>query len=1445
MSSISSNSDSEKDSYESISETGSMSIVSPSELKDIENKTKLIETKTEYVYDSDCLRKKSNWSKSGNAYKFDHPEFDPKKLKTDIPSHSSKLDVLIKKIKDLDKKDMEKDGRHYKHFIFSDVKTSSHGAKLIASALLANGMNLAYTAELKKPAQKDTMQGGKDVPKKMYKKIELLDDKVLRETSGNNFYLLTSIGVYDQPISVALKKSIFKKFNERPDNIHGDLVRFIIMDSGYKEGVDLFDIKYIHMFEPSINTADQRQTIGRGTRTCGQKGLEFHPTQGWPLHVFIYDVDIPEQLRYQTYGTETLFDLYLKSMNIDLRLINFQHDLERATIYGSVDYELNRPIHTFVISGNMEGGNPSANTKKRIIIREDLPVLNLPEQISELTFPPRNPNAQPMDHDAMRQYVRRHFSVFKWEDVKMENNCLDKSEKSGGAEIVKYTPTQNFVRHFFTPEIPLKGMLLYHSPGTGKCHAKDTPILLHDGKIKMVQDIEIGDLLMGDDSTPRKVLSLANGQDDMYKVIPVKGDSYIVNSEHILCLKNSGKGRITYMKNQKSLPYRASYLDNKTVKVIAKSFATKEEALAFLPDPKMEENNIIEIEVNKYLKLAPSLQTKLKGYRKGVDFPYQHVDMDPYIIGLWLGDGGSRDPVITNQDATILKYLKNALNKYDLQLVYQSGYTYRISSYTGKPNANAFWNSMKKYNLQENKHIPYEYKCNSREVRMSLLAGIIDSDGYYCKKGKIFSISQKSNVLTEDILYLARSLGFAAYSSKVNKSCTYKGEKKTNVYNNITISGNGLEEIPNLVKRKQAEKRKQIKDTLSTGVKVEYVGRDNYYGFTLDGNNRYLMGDFTVTHNTCSAIAAASSSFEQKGYTILWVTRTTLKSDIWKNMFDQICSQTIQEKLQNGDVNIDKATHAKRMRMLSNAWSIRPMSYKQFSNMILKSNALYKALVKKNGEVDPLRKTLLIIDEAHKLYGGTDLSSIERPDMKVLENAIQQSYEISGMDSVKVLLMTATPITQDPMELIKLINLTKPSQYQMPSEFDGFARKFLDEHGRFTPEGEKMYLDSIAGHISYLNREKDARQFAQPIIKYVKTPLVDIDDAMKYDNAYVRAIMDSDVMDIREKIAKENNKIDEEIKDTKAKDFDYLKEKCDEFEDAKSQRECNKIVKENIREIMKNMKESVKDVKDAVNELKEQISFKKELKKEFIENIKKNIEDESGDYEKYKDSLYYSIKKCGKKITNLEELRAAVKHHPAIVEFDNQLHEVDEKIVQMNQNLQNTLLSYKKRMADLKKLAKEDLSQLEKNVVNLVIKDERKTMKKRSGELEKEHAENVGAVNKTRKAIEKKKRKKIMGIRKTMRQMVSEEKRVAKEIAKEEKRLKRTQKRQESMVADFKNEFINELTNKYTKIIEDELENLRDISQKRKEEEAEKQAKKEQNKILAEKRAQEKQKKAK
>ena len=70
-------------------------------------------------------------------------------------------------------------------------------------------------------------------------------------------------------------------------------------------------------------------------------------------------------------------------------------------------------------------------------------------------------------------------------------------------------------------------------PGVGKCFAKNTPIMLDNGNIKMVQDININDKLMGDDSNPRNILSLGHGKEKMYKIEQIKGDSYIVNESHI------------------------------------------------------------------------------------------------------------------------------------------------------------------------------------------------------------------------------------------------------------------------------------------------------------------------------------------------------------------------------------------------------------------------------------------------------------------------------------------------------------------------------------------------------------------------------------------------------------------------------------------------------------------------------------------------------------------------------------------------------------------------------------------------------------------------------------------------------------------------------------------------------------------------------------------------
>jgi hypothetical protein len=105
--------------------------------------------------------------------------------------------------------------------------------------------------------------------------------------------------------------------------------------------------------------------------------------------------------------------------------------------------------------------------------------------------------------------------------------------------------------------------------------------------------------------------------------------------------------------------------------------------------------------------------------------------------------------------------------------------------------------------------------------------------------------------------------------------------------------------------------------------------------------------------------------------------------------------------------------------------------------------------------------------------------------MAVLQQWIQGSYAASGADSCRLLLMTATPYTTDPMQFMSLMNLMREAGPDgagaLPEDFAGFSEKYLDERGRFTERSLTRFLDEISGYVSYLNREKDARTFAYPV----------------------------------------------------------------------------------------------------------------------------------------------------------------------------------------------------------------------------------------------------------------------------------------------------------------------------------------------------------------------------
>jgi hypothetical protein len=534
-------------------------------------------------------------------------------------------------------------------------------------------------------------------------------------------------------------------------------------------------------------------------------------------------------------------------------------------------------------------------------------------------------------------------------------------------------------------------------------------------------------------------------------------------------------------------------------------------------------------------------------------------------------------------------------------------------------------------------------------------------------------------------------------------------------------------------------------------------------------------------------------------------------------MFDQICNEQIKEEIKKG-VTLP-AEHAKRMRMLSKEWSIRPMSYKQFSNLVSKQNNFYKSIVKKNGEADPLRKTLLIIDEAHKLYGGGDLSSLERPDMNALKQSIQQSFQLSGVDSVKLLLMTATPITENPMELIQLINLCKPSGEQMPEMFSEFSAMYLDEHGRFTPNGETKYLNDIAGYISYLNREKDARQFAQPIVRFVTAPIVDnMDIINNFDKNYVRQHLDSNVVDLKDRIKENLKKLEGDLSDLDLTKFNALNVACDTYE-GKEKKSCEKIVKLNIKLLLAEAKNEVKQIRDTIKGIREEIKNKNLYKTETLKGISENLENNPEEYAKFKDSLYYNLKsKCGKTVRTSEDLKEAIQIHPVIVDLNQQINEYDTRIAEMHENLKTKLGVYKKRILQIRELMKTDVSPLEKNVLRMVLKDERKQMNRMTRRAEKENTEQVAELNKTRKNVEKRMKKKTGQLRKTLKERLKEENQYERENKKAEKQVRKTLRKQ-GIIQNIENEMLQELFNKYSSIINEELKRLRDTMEQNEREE--------------------------
>ena len=378
----------------------------------------------------------------------------------------------------------------------------------------------------------------------------------------------------------------------------------------------------------------------------------------------------------------------------------------------------------------------------------------------------------------------------------------------------------------------------------GKCLGKGTKVMMYDGTFKNVEDIKVGEQLMGIDSTPRNVLNTVVGSEQMYWIKQSNADDYRVNESHILSLK-----KITQP------TYKSSIVNGKRVVDRSQKLSERKEEIVNI--------NVKDL-IDNYTE--NSIYKRFKGYRPdALNFDHiktEPLGIEPYMLGLWLGDGTSAKPEITNIDTEIIKYIYDfaETNNCKVTINSQENKTDRFNIVTDRGQDNPFLIKLKNYNLINNKHIPFDYKYSKLNERLELLAGLIDSDGSLNNNTR-YDIIQKNKELAENIMFVAKSCGL--HCTMTTKKCSIKSTGFEGNYYRLQINGN-INTIPVKVKRKQQKEIKTNRVTTYSSIKVEKDIVDNFYGFEIDGDSLFLLGDFTVTHNTSLALLFAGANPDKK-----------------------------------------------------------------------------------------------------------------------------------------------------------------------------------------------------------------------------------------------------------------------------------------------------------------------------------------------------------------------------------------------------------------------------------------------------------------------------------------------------------------------------------------------------------------------------------------------------
>jgi len=284
---------------------------------------------------------------------------------------------------------------------------------------------------------------------------------------------------------------------------------------------------------------------------------------------------------------------------------------------------------------------------------------------------------------------------------------------------------------------------------------------------------------------------------------------------------------------------------------------------------------LVDVNIGDYEAWSANAKHLHKLQRFAVDFPPRaEGPIDAYLLGLLLGDGSlshQRRVALTTTDSEVEDHVTAAAADIGLH-VRRDGITLHLEGPRGP--GNPLVEDLRDLGLLPiecaRRFVPDDYRLGCTTTRLEVLAGLLDADGSARDGG--YDFVSKSPRLADDVAFIARSVGLAAYIT----SRAIESNYGSGTFWRVSISGD-CARIPCRIARKRHRPRRQVKDVTRTGFAIASTGTvEDYYGFTLDGDGRYLLADFTVTHNTGKTVTFSELVRRLGGRTLILAHRDEL-----------------------------------------------------------------------------------------------------------------------------------------------------------------------------------------------------------------------------------------------------------------------------------------------------------------------------------------------------------------------------------------------------------------------------------------------------------------------------------------------------------------------------------------------------------------------------------------